>query len=285
MSRTGRDTGAEQRKHGGPRLCSAAVDSEDRRARILRAAAALFIQHGYAGVSMDDVLAAVGGSKSTLYRYFADKVDLFRSSVEMMIDERSRPLKTFRPGDSDIAATLREFGHYFATIVLEPEAIALHRLVTSEAERVEGIGKTFFEHGPATGQAIMGSYLRDQRDAGVIDLPDPLLASAQLYEAMLGDLQRRLLVNAHRGRHRSHAGHIRHLLSRAPATPPGRARARGPTHAHRGHRRPDRTPPGLRARGRSVACQQAHQRGVRQLVLGAAGDDASAVEEQHLPLP
>jgi len=33
---------------------------------------------GYAGVSMDDVQSKVGGSKSTLYRHFADKMDLFK---------------------------------------------------------------------------------------------------------------------------------------------------------------------------------------------------------------
>lgn len=72
------------------------MDSEDRRMRILRAAAELFMAKGFAGVSMDDVQSVVGGSKATLYRYFTDKADLFRSAVEMTIDERSRELQTFR---------------------------------------------------------------------------------------------------------------------------------------------------------------------------------------------
>lgn len=172
------------------------MDSHDRRSRILRAASGLFIEKGYAGVSMEDVLSAVGGSKSTLYRYFADKTDLFRAAVEMLIDERSQPLNAFHPADSGVAGALTEFGHTFAEIVLAPPAIALHRLITAEADRVPGLGQTFFEHGPARGNAILGEYLRGQCDAGVIALADPLLASAQLFQAMLGSLQMRLLTNA-----------------------------------------------------------------------------------------
>lgn len=196
MTEPAPERGTDGRGRRSARLCSPVVDSEDRRVRILRAAAELFMQHGYAGVSMDDVQGAVGGSKSTLYRYFTDKVDLFRSAVELMIDERSQPLRTFEPGDSDIAATLHEFGRHFASMVLTPADIALHRLIISEAERVEGIGKTFSDHALAVGQAILGGYLQEQREAGLIDVADPVLASAQLFDAMLGHLQRRLLVNA-----------------------------------------------------------------------------------------
>ena len=172
------------------------MNSQDRRTRILRAAAALFIERGYAGVSMGDVLTEVGGSKATLYRYFADKADLFKSAVEMLIDERSRPLRSFRPGDSEVAETLTAFGRHFADIVLAPEAIALHRLITAEADRVAGIGRTFFQHGPRFGSSVLGDYLRGQCEAGTLHLPDPMLSSSQLYHAMLGELQMRLLTNA-----------------------------------------------------------------------------------------
>lgn len=172
------------------------MDSEDRRARILRAAAGLFMEYGYAGVSMDDVLAEVGGSKSTLYRYFADKTELFRSAVEMLIDGMSEPVRAFRPTSSDVGETLRELGRHFAALVLQPGAIALHRLVTAEAERVSGLGEVFFQHGPAAGDAVIARVLRSQVEAGALDVPDPDLAAAQLYQAMLGELQMRLLVNA-----------------------------------------------------------------------------------------
>lgn len=167
----------------------------DRRERILRAAGPLFVRRGYSGVSMEDVLAAVGGSKATLYRYFPDKTELFRSSVGVLIDELSKPVRVFRPRGNDIAANLRAYGRHFAAIVLADDAIALHRLVTAEAERVGGLGATFFAHGPAVGNSILGRYLRAHADTGALVIPDPVLLGAQLYQAMVGQLQMRLLLD------------------------------------------------------------------------------------------
>jgi TetR/AcrR family transcriptional regulator, mexJK operon transcriptional repressor len=171
-------------------------NGEDRRTRILRAAAELFTAKGYAGVSMDEVQSKVGGSKSTLYRHFADKTDLFRSAVEMMIDDRNRQVLDFKPQGDDAKATLTDFGRHLAATALAPDAIALHRLVVSEAERVPGLGQTFFDHGPTRGIAALAAHLRTLHEAHTITAPNPLLAASQLYQAMLGTLQMRLLVNA-----------------------------------------------------------------------------------------
>ena len=168
----------------------------DRRTAILRAAGRLFIKDGFSGVTMEDLLAEVGGSKATLYRYFSDKTELFQLAVEALLDERSAPLRSFTPTDPDAASTLKALGEHFADLVLHPVAIALHRLVTAEAERVPGLGQAFFDHGPAVGQAILGNYLTELADAGVVRLADAHTAGAQLYQAMLGDLQMRLLTNS-----------------------------------------------------------------------------------------
>jgi TetR/AcrR family transcriptional regulator len=49
------------------------ADYEDQRATILSAAARLFATHGYAATTMNDVAAACGLSKATLYHYVHDK--------------------------------------------------------------------------------------------------------------------------------------------------------------------------------------------------------------------
>ncbi|WP_189267893.1 TetR/AcrR family transcriptional regulator [Streptomyces fuscichromogenes] len=174
------------------------MTATDRRRLIVRAAGELFIVSGYSGVSMDDVLAVVGGSKGTLYRYFSDKSALFRAAVESLCDEWSDPLHRFSPSGGSLSDTLVALGEHFASIVLTPEAIALHRLVTAEAGRIPGIGDVFFTHGPAAGQAVLARCLRPACDDGLIEIEDPLRAAAQLYQAMLGDAQMRLLTDAPR---------------------------------------------------------------------------------------
>ncbi|MGW0580924.1 TetR/AcrR family transcriptional regulator C-terminal domain-containing protein [Streptomyces sp. NPDC002920] len=168
----------------------------DRRKLILRAAGELFLTKGYAGVTMEDVLTEVGGSKATLYRHFADKAELFQAAVEALCDEWSTPVQSFTPPGTDLSETLTALGGHFAALVLTPQAIALHRLVTAEAARMPGVGRAFFEHGPAAGQGVLARYLRRARDAGEIEVADPVRAAAQLYQAMLGDPQMRLLTNS-----------------------------------------------------------------------------------------
>src|SRR5579872_1826223 len=48
---------------------------------IREAAAALFLEKGYQGTSMDDIAAAAHISKQTIYTHFADKEELFTDLV------------------------------------------------------------------------------------------------------------------------------------------------------------------------------------------------------------
>jgi AcrR family transcriptional regulator len=55
------------------------------RARIVAAAASLVYERGFAGTSLDDVMAATGTSKSQLYHYFADKDALVREVIKAQL--------------------------------------------------------------------------------------------------------------------------------------------------------------------------------------------------------
>jgi AcrR family transcriptional regulator len=55
------------------------------RARIVDAAASLVYERGFAGTSLDDVMAATGTSKSQLYHYFADKDALIREVIKAQL--------------------------------------------------------------------------------------------------------------------------------------------------------------------------------------------------------
>ena len=64
------------------------ADAARNRRRVLEAAAALFAA-GVAAVTMDDVVAAAGVGKGTLYRSFGDKSGL----AAALLDERERQLQ------------------------------------------------------------------------------------------------------------------------------------------------------------------------------------------------
>lgn len=57
------------------------------RSKILTAARGLFIEHGYAGLSMREIAAAVGVSKPALYYHYRDKESLFLAILTGFFDE------------------------------------------------------------------------------------------------------------------------------------------------------------------------------------------------------
>ncbi|RTR28369.1 TetR/AcrR family transcriptional regulator [Deinococcus radiophilus] len=59
----------------------------DTRQRILHEAGALFVAHGYHGVSMREVAQAVGVTKPALYHHYADKETLFVAILEYSLGD------------------------------------------------------------------------------------------------------------------------------------------------------------------------------------------------------
>ncbi len=58
-----------------------------KRAAILQAAKSLFVEQGYAGVSMDGIAALAGVSKLTVYSHFGDKETLFSEAIRVQCEE------------------------------------------------------------------------------------------------------------------------------------------------------------------------------------------------------
>ena len=54
----------------------------ERRDHILAVAATAFAEEGYGATSMSAVASRLGGSKATLYKYFASKTELFAAVME-----------------------------------------------------------------------------------------------------------------------------------------------------------------------------------------------------------
>lgn len=69
--------------------------ADQRRAALIEAAGRRFVEKGYEATTMDEIAAAAGFAKGTLYHYFANKADLLQAlregfEKEIMIRIRSR---------------------------------------------------------------------------------------------------------------------------------------------------------------------------------------------------
>jgi len=80
------------------------IPAAERREVVLRAAAGLFGQHGYAGTRLDEVAAAAGVTKPIVYRHFESKKALYLA----LLAKHEQDLPTFVAGFQDELAGLSE---------------------------------------------------------------------------------------------------------------------------------------------------------------------------------
>jgi AcrR family transcriptional regulator len=62
--------------------CKQATAKDVRRQAIMQIARDIFLEEGYAAASMSAIAARLGGSKGTLYNYFASKEELFKAVIQ-----------------------------------------------------------------------------------------------------------------------------------------------------------------------------------------------------------
>lgn len=118
----------------------------EKRAAVLGAAKRLFVERGFSATAMDDVAAAAGVSKLTAYRHFGSKDELFAAAITAhctaMLD-RAQPPTDRRQGTVDPRTALIRFGEAFLDLILSADALAIHRLIQSERDRVPQLGALF----------------------------------------------------------------------------------------------------------------------------------------------
>ena len=155
-----------------------------KRQEIRRSAVGEFLRKGYVGTSMDDVAAAARVSKQTVYKHFGSKEELFVAIIEATVGEvmdevfeRIVPSLDFA---GDLAEELTAMSRRLIVLIMQPELLALRRLVTGEANRFPQLGEAWWRGGPARLMAELTDRVQKAADAGELAIDDPQLAAQQL---------------------------------------------------------------------------------------------------------
>jgi AcrR family transcriptional regulator len=102
------------------------------RAELTMLAQDLFVAQGYDETTVDDIAAAAGMSRRTLFRYFASKEDLVLGKYEILGDRLAEALAA-RPHDEPIWLSLRRafdiVVEYFADDPDATRAVAMERII------------------------------------------------------------------------------------------------------------------------------------------------------------
>lgn len=148
-----------------------------RRNVMIASARAMFLRNGYAATTMSAIAAELGGSKSTLWRYFSNKELLFAAVLDEMVERYGEALRTPLPQHGDPADVLRASGIAMMHTITQPEIISLHRLVIAEGGRAGHLGSMLWARGPAQAERRLKIWLADQMEKGGLRTADPLVAA------------------------------------------------------------------------------------------------------------
>lgn len=157
-------------KHGGMRR-------EARRRAFIDAAGDLFVEKGYGDTSLADVVKRSGGSLATLYEFFGNKAGLFKALIDDRASRITRILSQPESEEHSVAASLEAHGRQLLDLMLEPNVIAVQRLVIAESAQFPELASMYFSAGPAAVFDGLKAYLIKQAQLGRLVIDDPVLAA------------------------------------------------------------------------------------------------------------
>lgn len=156
---------------------------------IRAAAAKLFLEKGYGATSMDDVAAAAGISKQTIYTHFPSKEGLFADLV-LGNEDRANEFVASMIGAfheaTDVENALRVLGRTYLKFVIRPEVLQLRRLVIGEAARFPELARKYYEGVPERVYVALADLFRELKNERRLSVRDPDLAAHQFVWLMLG---------------------------------------------------------------------------------------------------
>lgn len=129
-----------------------------KRAALVAAAEAAFLERGYAGASVNEIAAAAGVSIKTLYRHFDDKDDLFSAVMQAACGRTSggkAPAWYALPPAEALPLAGKDYLHH----VLSPQQLALYRVVVRDAHRFPELGRRYSEETAGGRDAVFAGYL------------------------------------------------------------------------------------------------------------------------------
>lgn len=155
-----------------------------KRSAILDGARTVFLGQGFGLATMDDVAAAAGVGKQTVYRHFKSKEALFVGLVSSMCAQVGALLVSAQEEQSDGSpdVELRDLGWVMAQILIEPDYLRLYRAIVAEAERLPELGQVFYENGAKVVRAFAAKILRKKFDESTA-----ALRAATFVQLVLGD--------------------------------------------------------------------------------------------------
>ncbi|OZB39007.1 MAG: hypothetical protein B7X48_10800 [Acidiphilium sp. 34-60-192] len=163
------------------------IDPRARRDALIAAAERVFVQQGYHAATMDQIAAAAGISKRTLYQLVSSKEQLFtdllarrQQAFDFQVETENRPIE-----DVLFDLLIGWAGH-----ILSAKAIALTRLIMVDYLHGKTLSRILNRESAKPCRDALIAYLAECHASGRLTIHDPDEIANMLYGMTIGLRQR-----------------------------------------------------------------------------------------------
>ena len=157
----------------------------EKRSSILRAARPILLRDGLGGTTLDRVAAEGGIAKMTLYRHFPSKEALFEGLVTAMCEYMREGLENApSPAlDKAVADRLAEELRAFTAALIDPDALALYRVIVADGWRSPDLARIFDQ----SGMCVIRRRIAEILEAGGVPTNRTTQVAGDVVAIALGD--------------------------------------------------------------------------------------------------
>ncbi len=171
----------------------------ERRRAMINAAEALFLEQGYEDTTLGAIVKRSGGSLTTFYQLFGNKQGVLRAILELRDEQDRFPGYGQNCDVSKPSELLRAYAHRLYSHVTSPRAIALKRIVITEAQRDPGFASALSDDIHLSSVRELASIFSKFNQAGRADIDDPMAAANLFFAIVMSDAQLCVLVEGDKG--------------------------------------------------------------------------------------
>jgi TetR/AcrR family transcriptional regulator, mexJK operon transcriptional repressor len=164
----------------------------EKRAEILRAARPILLRDGLGGTTLDRVAAEGRISKMTLYRHFASKEALFAGLITAMCEDLREGLEnaTSASVDTPAAKRLTDELRAFTSALIEPDTLALYRLIVADGWRFPDLSRVFDQ----SGMRVIRRRIAQLLESSGVPANKSRQVAAEVVAIVLGDAYQRAVL-------------------------------------------------------------------------------------------
>ncbi|MFM0316160.1 TetR/AcrR family transcriptional regulator [Paraburkholderia nemoris] len=181
------------------------------RERLLNAATQTFRAEGFGGARVEEIAERAGISKTTVYRQYGTKEDLFRAAIwHGMSDLRGRIEQLLKPR-RDFAKTLLVLVRTLTDHMATTDTIEITRVSVGESHRFPDVAKGFLQYVNAMLEPV-AAFIASAAQGGTINVFDAPQAARDLLTLVAGSVEVLMGIPTTPAQREQRAAHIQQLL-------------------------------------------------------------------------